>query len=254
MLIGEQCRDEYHFGTVDRISPEAPVPVFDYERTEVKPGMAGNVYNNLKAFGCSVDFITNEYSKIIKRRFVDSRLNQQLLREDISEEFESLSIKDLPDLSQYDVIVFSDYAKGLIDWYYAKEVCTKANCNIFVDSKSLDLSCYPNSVIKINQKEYDEGPCFCQPYELIITKAKDGAVWNDRLYPAPPVSVYDVSGAGDVFHATLAVISTVTDDIDMGIKCAVKLATKSVGHVGTYCITKEDIMEVLSESFELCQA
>jgi bifunctional ADP-heptose synthase (sugar kinase/adenylyltransferase) len=254
LLIGEQCRDEYHYGTVDRISPEAPVPVFDYERTEVRPGMAGNVYHNLKAFGCSVDFITNEEHKIIKRRFVDSRLNQQLLREDIGHEVESLLIQDLPDLSQYDAVVFSDYAKGLINWNYAREVCNKANCEIFVDSKNIDLSCYPNSVIKINQKEMDQGPCFSQPYELIITKAKDGAVWNDKVYPAPPVSVYDVSGAGDVFHATLSVISTVTGDLEMGIKCAVKLATKSVGHVGTYCITKEDIMEVLSESLELSAA
>ena len=58
LLLGETCKDEYVYGTVERISPEAPVPVFDYERTEVKPGMAGNVYHNLKAFGCSVDFIS----------------------------------------------------------------------------------------------------------------------------------------------------------------------------------------------------
>jgi bifunctional ADP-heptose synthase (sugar kinase/adenylyltransferase) len=254
LLIGEQCRDEYHYGTVDRISPEAPVPVFDYERTEVRPGMAGNVYHNLKAFGCSVDFITNDEHKIIKRRFVDSRLSQQLLREDIGNEVDPVSLDDLPDLNQYDAIVFSDYCKGLLTWGCARSVCTKANCKIFVDSKGSDLTCFPNSVIKINQKEYDQGPCFAEPYELIVTKAKNGAEWNRTEYPAPPVNVYDVSGAGDVFHATLAVISTVTDDLSMGIKCAVKLATKSVGHVGTYCITKEDIMEVLSESFELCQA
>lgn len=254
MLIGERCQDEYHYGTVNRISPEAPVPVFDYERTEVKPGMAGNVYHNLLSFGCEVDFISNDEGDFIKRRFVDSRLSQQLLREDIGHGVESLPISSIPDLSKYDAIVFSDYAKGLISWDFANKVCRQTKSPIFVDSKQIDLSCYPNSVIKINQKEIDQGPCFAQPYELIITKAKDGAVWRDREYKAPPVSVYDVSGAGDVFHATLSVITTVTGNLETGIKCAVKLATKSVEHVGTYCITKEDIMEVLSESFELSEA
>ena len=89
---------------------------------------------------------------------------------------------------------------------------------------------------------------------MIVTKAREGAIWRDRVYPAPKVSVYDVSGAGDVFHATLAVVYTLTKRFDQAITCAVRLASKSVAHVGTYCITEEDIMEVLSESIEFLEA
>ena len=254
MLLGESCQDETHFGTVDRISPEAPVPVFDFERVEVKPGMAANVYQNLKAFGCNVEFVTNDSSQLVKRRFVDSKLSQQLLREDIGTEVDPLYMLDIPPLEDFDAIVFSDYAKGLISWKFAQQVCREAKSPIFVDSKKIDLTCYPNSIIKINQKEYDDGPAFCTQYELIVTKAREGAIWRDRVYPAPKVSVYDVSGAGDVFHATLAVVYTLTKRFDQAITCAVRLASKSVAHVGTYCITEEDIMEVLSESIEFLEA
>ena len=47
LLIGDNCVDVYQYGTVDRISPEAPVPVFKFSHEERKPGMAGNVANNL---------------------------------------------------------------------------------------------------------------------------------------------------------------------------------------------------------------
>jgi len=46
LLIGDSCIDEYQYGTVDRISPEAPVPIFKYLRSEEKPGMVYNVRNN----------------------------------------------------------------------------------------------------------------------------------------------------------------------------------------------------------------
>ena len=48
LLIGDSCIDEYQYGTVDRISPEAPVPIFKYIRSEEKPGMVFNVRNNLE--------------------------------------------------------------------------------------------------------------------------------------------------------------------------------------------------------------
>ena len=43
LLIGDHCEDVYHYGTVDRISPEAPVPVFVPTHETRRPGMAGNV-------------------------------------------------------------------------------------------------------------------------------------------------------------------------------------------------------------------
>ena len=54
LLVGDVCLDIYWFGVVDRISPEAPVPVFQYKYTEQHAGMAGNVSLNLETLGCEV--------------------------------------------------------------------------------------------------------------------------------------------------------------------------------------------------------
>jgi hypothetical protein len=51
LLLGDSCLDVYQYGTVDRMSPEAPVPVFVPAHEETRPGMASNVYENLKALG-----------------------------------------------------------------------------------------------------------------------------------------------------------------------------------------------------------
>ena len=57
LLVGDDCVDVYQYGTVDRISPEAPVPIFKYSHEERKPGMAGNVACNLEALGCRVNYL-----------------------------------------------------------------------------------------------------------------------------------------------------------------------------------------------------
>ena len=65
LLIGETCEDSYIFGSVDRISPEAPVPVVKHEETLTALGMSENVKRNLQAFGVNVTHITNK--KLIKK-------------------------------------------------------------------------------------------------------------------------------------------------------------------------------------------
>jgi D-beta-D-heptose 7-phosphate kinase/D-beta-D-heptose 1-phosphate adenosyltransferase len=62
LLIGDSCIDEYQYGTIDRISPEAPVPIFKYIRSEEKPGMVYNVKNNLENLGCQVTLLTRDPS------------------------------------------------------------------------------------------------------------------------------------------------------------------------------------------------
>jgi len=60
LLVGETCEDSYIYGSVDRISPEAPIPVLRYERTETSLGMSANVKRNLESFGVFVNHITNK--------------------------------------------------------------------------------------------------------------------------------------------------------------------------------------------------
>jgi D-beta-D-heptose 7-phosphate kinase/D-beta-D-heptose 1-phosphate adenosyltransferase len=244
LLIGESCIDEYHYGECRRLSPEAPVPVLDYTKTTLHPGMASNVLQNLESFGCQVDFITNDPEDLRKTRFVDARSKQQLLRVDEGTCVDPLNLQKLKCLDDYDVIIFSDYDKGLIPWSAANYICEHYNGKIFVDSKKKDLSCYHNAYIKINEFEEKDALAYPESCSFIVTLGKDGAKWLGRTYPAPKVDVYDVSGAGDVFLATLAVTAT-TGDLDYAVQKSVLMASRSVQHFGTYKLTKEDIAEVL---------
>tara|TARA_S200002703_G_scaffold79663_1_gene68622 strand:+ start:8369 stop:9112 length:744 start_codon:yes stop_codon:yes gene_type:complete len=244
LLIGESCTDEYFYGDCRRISPEAPVPVFDYINTTVHPGMASNVKQNLDSFGCSVDFITNDPAHLVKTRYVDARSKQQLLRVDTGNHVDEIFFDDIPPLDQYDVIIFSDYNKGMISWDLANRICNSFDGPIFVDSKKLDLTCFRNSYIKINEFEEKDALALPKNSTLIVTLGKNGARWNNILYPAPVVDVHDVSGAGDVFLATLSVMGTV-GNIQDAIKKSVSAASISVQHFGTYKLTNEDVKNLL---------
>ena len=59
LVIGDSCKDIFIYGYADRISPEAPVPVFNTVKQTKNGGMAKNVLANLEAFGLNVDIITN---------------------------------------------------------------------------------------------------------------------------------------------------------------------------------------------------
>ena len=65
LLIGDSCIDEYKIGTVDKLSPEAPVPVIKLTDEYKLPGMSANVYKNLENLNITPVFVTNE-SKIKK--------------------------------------------------------------------------------------------------------------------------------------------------------------------------------------------
>ena len=90
LLIGDSCEDRYFYGDAKRLSPEAPVPIFEYKRGVTSKGMAWNVFNNLKAFGVEVEVLTNE-EEIIKTRFIDEKSNQQILRSDEEPEITPIS-------------------------------------------------------------------------------------------------------------------------------------------------------------------
>jgi D-beta-D-heptose 7-phosphate kinase/D-beta-D-heptose 1-phosphate adenosyltransferase len=244
-LAGESCIDEYKYGNCDRISPEAPVPVFDLEWSEDKEGMAANVMRNLAAFPADIDFDSNQASAIRKTRFVDIRSGHQLLREDeetLTEKFFEPTLNFI--FNQYDAVVLSDYDKGLLTRDYVEELIDLFDGPIFVDSKRRDLSVFEGCYIKVNKKEFDLIEKLPEKCKLIVTLGSEGALYNTKIYPAPHEDVFDVTGAGDVFIASLTGCMLMTDDLDLSITHAVALASKSVRSRGTYTLTKEDIDEV----------
>lgn len=242
LLIGESCQDIYHYGVCDRLCAEAPVPVFDYRAQEIRPGMAANVRENLLAFGLQVDFATNSPDQLIKRRFIDTKSNHLLLREDVGHQVDPIEI---PNCIKYDAVVISDYNKGLLDNSQIKELCKNFGGPIFVDSKNPRLKHFSNAIIKINNDEEKKVETTPQNSELIVTMGKMGAKWRDNLFPTPQVDVFDVTGAGDVFLSSLCYFYLTTQDMKKSISNAVYLASKSVQHMGVYVLTKNDIDEVI---------
>jgi bifunctional ADP-heptose synthase (sugar kinase/adenylyltransferase) len=237
LLIGDSCIDQYIYGTCDRISPEAPVPILRYSRSITKEGMAANVKNNLLAFGHSVDFITNT-QQITKTRFIDEKTNSHILRMDDEVEIEPLTT--LPDnINQYDVVVISDYNKGFLVDEYLIKLREMFSGTIFVDTKKRNLDIFDGCYVKINNAEYEAAKTYTD--DIIITMGRVGAKYKDKVYPSVPVSVYDVCGAGDTFLAALAHSYITTNDIDISINYANKAASIAIQHMGVYVLTQEDI-------------
>ena len=243
LLLGDDCIDVYQYGTVDRISPEAPVPVFKCSHEEHKPGMAGNVLKNLEALGCNVNFFHNETS--IKTRLIDIRSRQHIVRLDNDKNCTPINIDDLFPL-EYDAIVISDYNKGTVTYELVESLRREFSGPIFVDTKKSDLKRFECCFIKINELEYSRVTSLPAdlPSGLIVTLGKDGARYNDKIFPASVVEVVDVCGAGDTFLSALVVEYLNTNDIESSIEYAIKAGAISVQHSGVYVLTEKDIERI----------
>ena len=83
LIIGESCKDVFHYGSCKRLCPEAPVPVFNSSGIASNGGMAMNVYNNVNTLGANANLVTNKnWESITKTRFVDKRTNHMFMRLD----------------------------------------------------------------------------------------------------------------------------------------------------------------------------
>jgi len=240
LLIGDNGVDQYQYGTVDRISPEAPVPIINYTHTVTKPGMAANVKDNLEKLGCVVDFI-HGIKTSIKTRVIDSRTKQHLVR--IDQDALSRAVKiDYTKIDQYNAIVVSDYNKGSIDYDTVENLRYRYAGPIFIDTKKPDLVRFEGCFVKINQKEFDAAKTF--PTDLIVTKGSKGAVFKDELIPALNIEAFDVCGAGDTFLAALTYQYCSTSDIIKSIEFAIKASSVTIQHIGVYSPTLKEIEEL----------
>ena len=237
LLVGDNGIDEYQYGTVDRISPEAPVPVINYTHTVTKPGMAANVLDNLKKLGCDVTFVHGNRTSL-KTRIIDRKSKQHLLR--IDQDQRSTPVKlDWDILHGYDAVVVSDYNKGSVEYETIDDIRANFAGPIFVDTKKTDLAKFDGCYVKINRMEYEAAKTF--PTELIVTLGKDGVLYKGHAISTPPVEAFDVCGAGDTFLAALAFEYIQSKEILKAINFAVKAASVTIQHVGVYSPTLEEI-------------
>jgi len=245
LLIGDSCIDQYYLGSCERLNPEAPVPILKILDNYKAPGMASNVKENLRALGGIIDFITNK-EKIYKKRYIDKRSGQHLLRVDEEEKITPWNGKlvSYMDYSQYDAIVISDYNKGFLHYEHIESVIKKSKSPVFIDTKKTDLARFEGAFIKINFLEYNR--LTSEPLDkskLIVTNGEHGAMCDLRHYPAKKVEIVDVCGAGDTFLSALTIgCLNFENNIDKAIEFAIIASSLSVQHRGNYAPKLKEII------------
>jgi D-beta-D-heptose 7-phosphate kinase/D-beta-D-heptose 1-phosphate adenosyltransferase len=239
LLLGDRATDRYKFGTVKRMSPEAPVPVISgVFKTKELPGMAANVAENLKALGCTVD--TRYGNKIcIKTRYIDVRSNQHLLRIDEDHASDPLALAGI-NYSDYDAVVISDYNKGSISYETVETIRREYDGPVFVDSKKTDLKRFEGCFVKVNSLENERAVSKPDNY-YIVTRGSMGAKCGMIEVPSPQVEAHDACGAGDTFLAAFAYDYIQNKDIRKAIGYANKAASITILHTGVYAPKAEEI-------------
>ena len=255
LCVGDAMIDHYVRGRVERISPEAPVPVLHIESEESRLGGAGNVLRNLHALGVETCFIsatgndtaggnlsrlvaelgTSEAHVIaergrtttVKTRYIAE--TQQLLRTDreevapLKDELRGEFIKLVrAALIDHRVAIVSDYAKGVLANGLAGEIVAAARELIAAhDFAAMLVSCGKDGMVLVE---------------------RDGAV--NRL-PAGAHEVYDVSGAGDTVVAVVGAALAAGGSLLEAAQLANIAAGIVVGKVGTAVVTADELAQAL---------
>jgi len=185
-VVGDLILDKYLFGKVERISPEAPVPVFEIEREEYRAGGGANVALNLKTLGVGEVYLLGRVGRDpegevlkkllqkegIKTFFLNSEevpttrktrivaKSQQLLRID-REKREPLEERETETLFGFlkeiepDAVIVSDYAKGVVTKYLGNLLREKLDVPTFVDPRPQNFETYKGLFcITPNLKEF----------------------------------------------------------------------------------------------------
>ncbi len=304
LVVGDVMLDVYERCAVRRISPEAPVPVATVLEDSSFLGGAGNVASNVRALGASVSIagvigsdregetvrkllqeqgindtgLVVEEGRVttVKRRIVSG--TQQLIRIDreMTEDIDAgteLAICDAIArlIPEHDVVVVSDYCKGLLTESvisFVKEIATQSGKKIFVDSKSRHLSRYSGvHLIKPNKAEAEAfaGEAFAHDYanletvgrrlsamlssNLVVTLGGDGmALFEVERFAHKRTlaqDVFDVSGAGDTVLSVVATAVAVGADLESAVDLSNHAAGYVVSKLGTVACNQEVLRAAL---------
>ena len=301
LVVGDLMIDHYLWGSCERISPEAPVQVVDIAKETTVLGGAGNVVNNLNTLGAKVSVssvIGNDSNGVelldmLKKIGVDTKnvimqqsrktskksrviaVSQQILRYDneSKEDIEDSSLKSILEslattIASYDVVILSDYGKGVLTDELSQQIIKLANANnvkVLVDPKGSDFSKYkgaylltPNKKeamlatgITINDDKSLEDVLLklkdkCELDISLVTLSEDGiATYDKKLKKFPTVAkeVFDVTGAGDTVIASIAFAISAGKTIEETASFANLAAGVVVGKIGSATVTLDEIEE-----------
>jgi D-beta-D-heptose 7-phosphate kinase / D-beta-D-heptose 1-phosphate adenosyltransferase len=312
LCIGDLMLDEFVYGEVSRISPEAPAPVIAARSSETNIGGAGNVARNIASLGARCIFVgligkdvagaelkaalANEpliESVLIsdaarpttrKVRFVSEHFRTHMLRADwemadpVRGETEQQLIDAIvPLIPRADVVLLSDYAKGVLTARVIRNVidaARKLGKAVIVDPKSANFAIYRGATLLTpNRKEFAEAtrsaadsnesiaaaaPDVMQLADceaILVTQSEHGMTLVPRSgevvhVPAYPVQVRDVSGAGDTVAAVLAVARGAGAGWEDALRLANAAAAVAVGKQGTAVVTAAELRrQILPHAF-----
>ena len=249
LVLGDVIIDKYIYGTSERLSPEAPVPVVKYRREVESLGGAGLVYENLKSLGVDVTLFETGQPSSIKTRVICDGHYITRIDNDISADGTSvLETIELQDFSEYEYVILSDYNKGVLDESLAIiEHINKFNCKIIVDPKEYASQYKGAWLVKPNYSEFTKFGFNDWKGNVITTNAGNNVVASieDEVYnvPVEDVEVSDVTGAGDCFLAAFVYGLTKQYNYKRCIELAVKGSREAVKHVGTHTLTVSNLEE-----------
>jgi len=312
LCVGDLMLDEFVYGEVSRISPEAPAPVFAVRRSETNIGGAGNVARNIASLGARCIFVgligeddagaalksalaqesqiesvlLSDPSRLTTRkvRFVSEHFSTHMLRADwevaqaASEGVEQKLIDAiLPLLPRADIVLLSDYAKGILTPRVIRNIidaARKLGKRVIVDPKSANFAIYRGATLLTpNRKEFSKATRTSADTEksiadaaqdtmqladceaILVTQSEHGMTLVPRHgqaihVPAHSVKVNDVSGAGDTVAAVLAVTLSAGADWETALRMANAAAAVAVGKKGTASVTSAELRrKILPHAF-----
>src|ERR1700733_4349468 len=295
LCVGDLMLDEFVYGEVSRISPEAPAPVIAVQRSETNIGGAGNAARGIAALGARCIFVgligADDAGKTLKAalaqeslietvlvsdstrpttrkvRFVSEHFSTHMLRADwemaspASADIEQNLIDAiLPLLPRVDIVLLSDYAKGVLTARVLRNVidaARKLGKRVIVDPKNTNFAIYRGATLLTpNRKEFaeatrsragteteiataaQEAMLLADCEAILVTLSEHGMTLVPRSgdvihVPAHPVKVRDVSGAGDTVAAAIAVTLAAGADWETALRMANAAAAVAVGKKGT---------------------
>lgn len=296
LVVGDVMLDRYWFGDVNRISPEAPVPIVRVVNREERLGGAANVARNAVALGVETgllgvvgrDEAADIINQLIENLGIQNYLNQdesistiiklrvigrqqQLLRIDFEEKPNEKVLLDKLSrftklVSEYDVIILSDYAKGaLVNVAAMIATANKHNKIVLVDPKGSDYSIYAGAMMLTPNKselrqvigswqseaELEEKVTSLRNKlnikALLLTRSEEGMTLfeDEGVFHVPTMAreVFDVSGAGDTVIATVAAMLAEGRSLRDSVVIANKAGGIVVGKLGTATVFRDELFE-----------
>jgi len=255
VVVGDALKDIYHFGRCDRLSPEAPVPVWVRDTNDTRNGArlggAMHVYNQLKELGMKVAVLTPPAG--IKHRYMVG--HHQLFRVDedyFAEPDWADGIDWVAETRNVDTVILSDYAKGALTHALSETILAAAYGNgvhCVVDPKHSDWTRFRLATLMVPNHKELAAATNTVGFDVVEKCSSDGLKYHSngvtQHFPACARTVFDVTGAGDIVTAVLGAALAAGAPVADGCRLANIAAGIAVGKVGTSVAPLAEILEVI---------